>query len=131
MNSIQKILVGLDVQDHGTQLTRGSRAVATQALWLGRELGAQVDFLHSVFDDPEQRGSFAVGGESGAEGEAVALHAESGVSGAPWSVVQERLPVRTWRRCEVSKPGRGRRQTSVRRIPCSNRSLSFPGASGS
>jgi len=55
MNKLQKIVVGIDFE-HDESLTEGSSVAARQALWLAARTGAQVEFIHSTYRDPEEPG---------------------------------------------------------------------------
>lgn len=57
---IQRILVGLELARSG-EPTLGSRKAADQALWIAKQYGASLRFLHSTYDDELDREAAASG----------------------------------------------------------------------
>ena len=61
MSSFRHVLVGLELARGGSELTRGSRKAAEQAIWVARQYGARLSFLHSTYDDELDREAAASG----------------------------------------------------------------------
>lgn len=93
MRRFRKIVVGLDLVDQGAELTPGSSTAAEQALWLAQRTGAEVDFVHSTWTGPEERGPIATDRSAEVEEQIDALRAKYGVAdGASRLVLAEERP---------------------------------------
>ena len=51
MKSIRKILVGLELNQRGKEVTAGSAKACGQAAWLAKELGASIHLIHSTWSE--------------------------------------------------------------------------------
>lgn len=93
MQALRRILVGLDLEPDGSDVTGGSRRAALQAQWLAERVDGELTFLHSTWHDAyEKQGTWRPGpGSAGfAALEEVAAEYRSSGLGAELLYDQER-----------------------------------------
>jgi len=76
MHDFKKILVGIDFDEEANALSLGSRTAARQAFWMAQRTGAQLEFVHSTFVDPESGIAAAAGPVKGLEDDVEAIRKE-------------------------------------------------------